>query len=115
MKKQAQADTSRMVSFACRAQKSLQQRTDNVANIQRSNVSIGLSYTHENDGLTSGVHHGYSCPYLVIDSVELCQHNAINFPGSLLVYIVRSVLDKSLIETPQLVHPIIANEGFTDK
>jgi hypothetical protein len=96
-------------------QKSFQERAHNVTNIQRSNVSVGLPDTHKNHGLACSVHHGYGSSHLIVDGVELGQNNTIDLSCSLFVHIMGSVLDESLIETSQLVHAVVPNEGFTDK
>jgi hypothetical protein len=101
--------------FGQEQEESLQQRAHNVANIQRTNVSVRLPNADKNHGLAGGVYHSHGSAYFVVNRVELGQHNSVNLPRSLLVYVVRRMLDKRLIETPQLVHTIIPNQRFADK
>jgi hypothetical protein len=86
-----------------------------VTDIQRSNVSVGLSNAHKNNGLASSMHHSHGSPHFVVYGVKLGQNNAVNLSRSLLVNIMGSVFDESLIETSELVHAVIPNEGFPDK
>ena len=84
-----------------------------MTHVQRTNVGIGLPHTHKHHGLASGVNHGHRGAHLVVDGVELGQHNAVNLPR--LVDAVGGVLDESLIETLQLVHAVVTNKSLANK
>ena len=83
--------------------------------VETLEVRIGLTSSHKHDGLTSSVGHGDGGADLIVDRVELGQHDAVNGSRLLASAFEWTVVDQGLIELSHLIHGFVADQGFANE